>query len=117
MALNPPFVVRVEQIPETGISFGKIMNDIRTWLDNRQIQPVDFKTIPSSSGGVGFEITFANQHDARFFGISNAERYRLEAIRIRRDAETASSATIHRQLMDIAAQYDRLSDSIDPLKH
>jgi hypothetical protein len=66
---------------------------------------------------MGFEITFASPHDARFFGTSNAERYRLEAMRIRREAETASSATIHRQLMDIAAQYDRLADSIDPLKH
>jgi hypothetical protein len=38
-------------------------------------------------------------------------------MRIRREAEAAGSATIHRQLMDIAAQYDRLADSIDPLKH
>jgi hypothetical protein len=31
MALNPPFVVRVEKKPDR--SFGDIMNAIRTWLD------------------------------------------------------------------------------------
>ena len=68
MALNSSsFIIRVEEIPETGISFGLTMNDIRTWLDHHQIQPVDFKTIPRSFGGMGFEITFANQHDARHF--------------------------------------------------
>jgi hypothetical protein len=34
MALNPPFVVRVEKKP--GSSFGAIMNEIRTWLDHRK---------------------------------------------------------------------------------
>ena len=117
MALNPsPFIVRVEKIPETGISFGLTMNDIRTWLDHHQIQPVAFKTIPRSWGGMGFEITFANHHDARHFGISNAERYRLEADRIRCEAELAPIKTTHDQLMNIAMQFDRLADSIDPLK-
>jgi hypothetical protein len=67
MGTQSPSVVRVEQIPETGISFGAIMNDLRTWLDHRQIQPVDFKTLPRSLGGMGFEITFASPQDARFF--------------------------------------------------
>jgi len=117
MALNPsPFIVRVEEIPETGISFGLTMNDIRTWLDHHQIQPVDFKTIPRSYNGMGFEITFANHHDAAHFGTSNAERYRLEADRIRREAELSASKATHDLLMNIALQFDRLADSIDPLK-
>jgi hypothetical protein len=117
MALKPsPFIVRVEEIPETGISFGLTMNDIRTWLDHHQIQPVEFKTIPRSFGGMGFQITFANHHDAQHFGTSNAERYRLEADRIRREAELSASKTTHDQLMNIALQFERLADSIDPLK-
>ena len=117
MALNSSsFIIRVEEIPETGISFGLTMNDIRTWLDHHQIQPVDFKTIPRSFGGMGFEITFANQHDARHFGTVNAERYRQEADRIRREAELSPVKTTHDQLMNIAMQFDRLAESIDPLK-
>ena len=116
MALDPPLIVRVEQIPETGISLAQTMNDIRAWLDHHKIQPSDFKPVAKSWGGAGFEIAFANPHDARFFGIANAERYRSEAIRIRHEAEITRSETTHRQLMDIALQYERLADSIDPLK-
>jgi hypothetical protein len=43
MALNPPFVVRVEKKPDR--SFGAIMNDIRTWLDHRRIEPVSFQPV------------------------------------------------------------------------
>ena len=117
MALDPSsFIIRVEEIPETGLSFGNTMNDIRTWLDHHQIEPVVFKTLPRSFGGMGFEITFANHHDARLFGTSTAERYRQEADRIRREAELSPVKTTHDQLMNIALQFDRLADSIDPLK-
>jgi len=116
MALNSPLIVRVEEIPETGISFGDTMNDIRTWLDHHHIEPVVFKTIDQSLAGRGFEITFANHHDARLFGVSTAERYRREADRIRREAELSPVKATHDQLMDIATQFDRLAESIDPLK-
>ena len=115
MALNP-FTVRVEKMPEIGISFGDTMNDIRTWLDHNNIQPVVLKTIDRSPAGRGFEITFSNHHDARHFGTSTAERYRREADRIRREAELSPIKTTHDQLMDIAMQFDRLAESIDPLK-
>ena len=65
---------------------------------------------------MGFEITFANHHDARHFATSNAERYRQEADRIRREAELSAVKTTHDQLMDIAMRFDRLAASIDPLK-
>jgi hypothetical protein len=116
MTLRSPFIVRVEEIPETGISFGDTLNDIRTWLDHHHIEPVVFKTIDRSSAGMGFEITFANHHEARLFSIANAERYRLEADRIRREAELSPIKTTHDQLMNIAMQFDLLADSIDPLK-
>ena len=44
MALSLPFVVRIEKKPER--SFGATMNDIRTWLDHRGIEPVSFHRIP-----------------------------------------------------------------------
>ena len=117
MALDPsPLIVRVEEIPETGLSFGDTMNDIRTWLDHHNIQPVVFKTIDRAPAGMGFEITFANHHDAHHFGTSTAERYRREADRIRREAELSPIKTTHDQLMEIAMQFDRLAASIDPLK-
>jgi hypothetical protein len=114
MALNP-CIVRVEEIPETGMSFGDTMNDIRTWLDHHNIDPVVFKT-NRSLAGIGFEIIFGNHHDARLFGTSTADRYRQEADRIRREAELSPLKTTHDQLMNIAMQFDRLADSIDPLK-
>ena len=117
MALKSPLIVRVEEIPETGTSFGDAMNDIRTWLDHHHIQPVVFKTISRSPAGMGFEIAFANHHDARFFGITNAERYRQEAVRLRREAELSPIATVYQQLIGIALQFERLADSIDPLKY
>src|SRR5687768_8266528 len=116
MALNP-LIVRVEEIPETGISFGDAMNDIRTWLDRHKIEPLVFKTIDRSPAGRGFEITFANHHDARLFGLSSAERFRQEADRIRREAELSPVKATHDQLMDIAMQFDRLAASVDPLKN
>jgi hypothetical protein len=116
MSLRSDLIVRVEEIPETGKSVGDTMNDIRTWLDHHKIKPVAFKTIDRSPVGLGFEIAFENPHDARFFSVTNAERYRKEAIRLRREAELSSSATVYEQLMNIALQFDRLADSIDPLK-
>ncbi len=65
MALNPPFIVRVEKKPES--SFGVIMNDIRTWLDHRRIQPISFEPIAKASSGVGFEIGFNTEDEAHLF--------------------------------------------------
>ena len=54
MALDPPFVVRVEKPP--GGTFGETMNGIRSWLDQCKIQPAMFKPVASERTGVGFEI-------------------------------------------------------------
>ena len=48
MALSPPFIVRIEQRPG---SFGETMNEIRSWLDHRRIQPALFN-------GTAHEIAF-----------------------------------------------------------
>ena len=65
MTLNPPFVVRVEKQPER--SFGDIMNAIRTWLDHRKIEPVSFEPVAKADRGVGFEIAFNTEDEARLF--------------------------------------------------
>ena len=64
MALNPPFVVRVEKKP--GSSFGAIMNEIRTWLDHRKIEPISFEPVANAHRGVGFEIAFESEDEAYF---------------------------------------------------
>jgi hypothetical protein len=65
MALNPSFVVRVVEKPDS--SFGAIMNDIRAWLDHRKIEPVSFKPVAQADTGVGFEIAFNSEDEAGLF--------------------------------------------------
>ena len=65
MALNPPFIVRIEKKPE--ISFGATMNGIRTWLDHRRIEAVSFKPVAKADSGVGFEIAFNTEDEAELF--------------------------------------------------
>ena len=43
----------------------------------------------------------------------NAERYRREAARLHVDAERFTDENMRQQILDIAAQYDRLADSLD----
>jgi hypothetical protein len=65
MALNPPFVVRVEKKQEG--TFGGIMRDIRSWLDHRKIEPISFKPVANAEKGVGFEIAFNSEDEANLF--------------------------------------------------
>ena len=65
MALSPPFIVRVEKKP--GRSFGAIINDIRTWLDHRKIEPISFEPVAKADRGVGFEIGFNSEDEAHLF--------------------------------------------------
>jgi hypothetical protein len=64
MALSP-FIVHVEKKP--GISFGEMMRDARFWLDRHQIETVSFKLVTSAATGVGFDIGFNIEDDARLF--------------------------------------------------
>ena len=65
MALDPPFVVRVEKQPG-GSSFGETMNNIRSWLDHRKIQPASFNSVFNALC-VGFEIAFNSEDEAHLF--------------------------------------------------
>jgi hypothetical protein len=48
-----------------GVSYGKAMSGLRTWLDNQEMQPTLLKLAPL--GRVGFEIGFRSDDDARRF--------------------------------------------------
>jgi hypothetical protein len=65
MALDPPFVVRIEKQP--GGSFGGTMHEIRSWLDHRHIQPASFLPVANDRSGVGFEIGFNSENEAHLF--------------------------------------------------
>jgi hypothetical protein len=65
MTLNSSFVVRVEKQPE--LSFGDIMNRIRTWLDHHKIEPISFVPVSNAARGVGFEIAFNSENEAHLF--------------------------------------------------
>ena len=64
MALSP-FIVHVEKKP--GLSFGELMRDARFWLDRHQIAALSFKPVTSATSGVGFDIGFSSDDDARYF--------------------------------------------------
>ena len=55
--------VRIEK-PEG--AFGEVMNEIRSWLDSENIQPIGFRS-DNASGALAFDIRFAREHDARLF--------------------------------------------------
>src|SRR3954453_10209086 len=57
--------VRVEK-PE-GTLFGDILNDMRAWLDDNDIQPVLFKSIPMRDGGYVFYLHFQTEDEASKF--------------------------------------------------
>jgi hypothetical protein len=44
---------------------------------------------------------------------SNAQRYREEARRIRGDAERIADEKTRRQMLDVAAQYDKLAEDLE----
>ena len=64
MALSP-FIVHVEKKP--GLSFGELMRDARFWLDRYQIEALSFKPVTNAATGVGFDIGFDVEDDARLF--------------------------------------------------
>ena len=67
MAVDSPFIVRVEKQPG-GLSFGETMNNIRSWLDHRKIQPASFNSVFNALSGVEFEIAFNSEDEAHLFG-------------------------------------------------
>ena len=65
MALSSPFIIHIERERDT--SFGDVMNEIRSWLDHCRIEPASFKQVAVAERGVGFEIGFNSEAEARRF--------------------------------------------------
>ena len=64
MALNPPFTVRVEK-PETMLA--NAMNEMRAWLDNHRVNPVEFKIAMTGFPGIAFDVQFSSEEEAILF--------------------------------------------------
>jgi hypothetical protein len=43
------------------------MNEMRTWLDNTRLQPVEFKVAAAGVTGIAFDVTFQSEADASQF--------------------------------------------------
>ena len=58
------------------VPFGETMNNMRSWLDHRKIQPALFNSVFNALSGVGFEIGFNSEDEAelfeRQFGVTGA---------------------------------------------
>ena len=64
MSINP-LKVRVEALP--GKQLGGLMNDMRAWLDNQNIQAAEFKVVPIGQCFV-VQLTFFEEDQAERFG-------------------------------------------------
>ena len=64
MVITTP--IRIEVNRPAGAPIGSIMNEIRSWLDQNKIEPVDFKTVVGREG-IGFEIWFRTEEEAERF--------------------------------------------------
>ena len=64
MALTAPNTITLE-LP-TGSSYGKAMNEMRSWLDSKKIEPTYFQPV-THHNGIGFEISFRNSDEAELF--------------------------------------------------
>jgi hypothetical protein len=64
MALLTPVGVQAEN--SRGLSLDQTMNEIRAWLDGERIEPVQFRTVVGRVG-LGFEISFRREHEAKRF--------------------------------------------------
>jgi hypothetical protein len=57
---------KIEVNRPPGAPIGTIMNEIRSWLDQNKIEPIDFKTVVGRQG-IGFEIRFRTEGEAERF--------------------------------------------------
>ena len=67
MARTEPAVkIRIET--PLGTPLGRLMNEIRSWLDGEKIQPMYFRPVVGAVG-FGFEIGFRSEEDAKRFRV------------------------------------------------
>ena len=64
MARNPRFTIRIEK-PETALA--ETMNEMRSWLDKHQVQPIEFKIARTGFPGIAFDVQFRSEDEAVLF--------------------------------------------------
>ena len=64
MTLKSPLSVLIQK-PVASLS--NVMNDARSWLDNRKIEPIEFKTFTNEAGDLALEIRFNTEDEAFLF--------------------------------------------------
>jgi hypothetical protein len=64
MALKPPFTIRIEK-PEAALA--ATMNEMRSWLDKHQVQPIEFKIARTGFPGIAFDLQFKSEKEAILF--------------------------------------------------
>jgi hypothetical protein len=64
MALPDSIMITIK-LP-IGTSFGKTMNQVRSWLDSKKIEPAHFRPV-TCHGGIGYEISFRSSQEAELF--------------------------------------------------
>ena len=58
--------IKIEVKRPAGTPISQIMNEIRSWLEENRIEPVDFKTLVGREG-IGFEIRFRTEEEGERF--------------------------------------------------
>ena len=66
MAPAEPAAVKIRIETPLGTPLGRLMNEIRSWLDSENIQPMYFRPV-AGAAGFGFEIGFRSEEDAKRF--------------------------------------------------
>ena len=61
MAPTRPFTIRIEK-PEAALA--ETMNEMRSWLDKHQVEPVEFKIAMTGFPGIAFDVQFKNEEEA-----------------------------------------------------
>lgn len=64
LSLAIPVTISVER--PAGTPLADIMNEVRTWLDAKRIEPVECKSVVGQQG-IGFEIRFPHPKEADLF--------------------------------------------------
>jgi hypothetical protein len=64
MTLSPPFSVRADK-PETALA--DAMNEMRTWLGNTRLRPIEFKIVFDRMHGIAFDVMFRSEAEAVLF--------------------------------------------------
>jgi hypothetical protein len=58
-------LVRVPTLPNGSV--GRLMSDMRTWLDHQGIQPIEFKTATLTVGNIACDVEFRDIDQAALF--------------------------------------------------